>query len=76
MAPRIGFTGDVLVGRDVDDRQRRRPADALWGPTLERVSESNERFVLELPPNEFAYSCVETPQNTRAGNSGFDAERT
>ncbi|ARS91768.1 CapA family protein [Natrarchaeobaculum aegyptiacum] len=37
MSPRIGFTGDVMLGRVVDDRQRRRPVDAVWGSTLERL---------------------------------------
>ncbi|WP_306054037.1 CapA family protein [Natronococcus wangiae] len=37
MSRRIGFTGDVMLGRVVDDRQRRRPADAVWGTVLERL---------------------------------------
>ncbi|WP_394739032.1 CapA family protein [Natronococcus roseus] len=39
MATRIGFTGDVMLGRVVDDRQRRRPVDAVWGTVLERLRE-------------------------------------
>ncbi|MDG5758766.1 CapA family protein [Natronococcus sp. A-GB1] len=39
MASQIGFTGDVMLGRVVDDRQRRRPADAVWGTVLERLRE-------------------------------------
>ncbi|MFC4439553.1 MULTISPECIES: CapA family protein [Natrialbaceae] len=39
MSRRIGFTGDVMLGRVVDDRQRRRPADAVWGTVLERLRE-------------------------------------
>ncbi|ELY65357.1 CapA family protein [Natronococcus jeotgali] len=37
MATRIGFTGDVMLGRVVDDRQRRRPVEAVWGTALERL---------------------------------------
>jgi hypothetical protein len=32
MAVRIGVTGDVMLGRLVDERQGRRPATAVWGP--------------------------------------------
>ncbi|WP_290815456.1 CapA family protein [Halovivax sp.] len=38
MSPRIGFTGDVMLGRLVDDRQRSRPVDAVWGDVLDRLS--------------------------------------
>ncbi|WP_254762098.1 CapA family protein [Natrinema marinum] len=37
MSLRIGFTGDVMLGRLVDDRQRGRAVDAVWGDTLERL---------------------------------------
>ncbi|MBZ6495718.1 CapA family protein [Natrinema longum] len=37
MPPRIGFTGDVMLGRLVDDRQRRRSVEAVWGSVLERL---------------------------------------
>lgn len=37
MGSRIGFTGDLMLGRVVDDRQRRRPVDAVWGNVLERL---------------------------------------
>ncbi|SEW15917.1 CapA family protein [Natrinema salifodinae] len=37
MPLRIGFTGDVMLGRLVDDRQRRRSVDAVWGNVLERL---------------------------------------
>lgn len=37
MVLRIGFTGDVMLGRVVNDRQRRRSVDAVWGPVLERL---------------------------------------
>ena len=31
MAIRLGLTGDVMLGRLVDERQRRRPPAAVWG---------------------------------------------
>ncbi|WP_435552917.1 CapA family protein [Natrinema sp. CGMCC1.2065] len=37
MALRIGVTGDVMLGRLVDERQRSRPVDAVWGTVLERL---------------------------------------
>ncbi|WP_226480870.1 CapA family protein [Natrinema amylolyticum] len=37
MPLRIGFTGDVMLGRLVDDRQRGRSVDAVWGTVLERL---------------------------------------
>ncbi|WP_339105686.1 CapA family protein [Haloterrigena salinisoli] len=37
MTRRIGFTGDVMLGRLVDDRQRERSVDAVWGTVLERL---------------------------------------
>ncbi|WP_265109067.1 CapA family protein [Halosolutus halophilus] len=37
MTHRIGFTGDVMLGRLVDDRQRRRSIDAVWGSVLDRL---------------------------------------
>jgi poly-gamma-glutamate synthesis protein (capsule biosynthesis protein) len=36
-AVRIGFTGDVMLGRNVDRRQRRRSVDAVWGDLLGRL---------------------------------------
>ncbi|QCS41265.1 CapA family protein [Natrinema versiforme] len=39
MSLRIGFTGDVMLGRLVDDRQRSRSVDAVWGTVLERLRE-------------------------------------
>ncbi|ELY83362.1 CapA family protein [Natrinema pallidum] len=39
MPLRIGFTGDVMLGRLVDARQRDRPVDAVWGTVLERLRE-------------------------------------
>ncbi|AEH38083.1 CapA family protein [Halopiger xanaduensis] len=34
---RIGFTGDVMLGRLVDDRQQHRSVDAVWGTVRERL---------------------------------------
>ncbi|RKD95905.1 CapA family protein [Halopiger aswanensis] len=34
---RIGFTGDVMLGRLVDDRQQHRSIDAVWGTVHERL---------------------------------------
>lgn len=33
---RLGFTGDVMLGRLVNDAQQRRPPTAVWGNLLER----------------------------------------
>jgi len=37
MHRRIGLTGDVMFGRLVDERQRRRPVTAVWGDLLARL---------------------------------------
>ena len=37
MTTRIGLTGDVMFGRLVDQRQRGRPDDAVWGTLLDRL---------------------------------------
>jgi len=37
MPIRLGFTGDIMLGRVVNDRQRRRSVDAVWGSVLERL---------------------------------------
>jgi poly-gamma-glutamate synthesis protein (capsule biosynthesis protein) len=34
---RVGFAGDVMLGRNVDRRQRRRPVDAVWGDLRPRL---------------------------------------
>ncbi|SIR97655.1 CapA family protein [Natronorubrum thiooxidans] len=39
MPHHIGFTGDVMLGRLVDQRQRNRAVDAVWGSVLERLRE-------------------------------------
>jgi poly-gamma-glutamate capsule biosynthesis protein CapA/YwtB (metallophosphatase superfamily) len=36
-AVRIGFTGDVMLGRNVDRRQRERPVDAVWGTMADHL---------------------------------------
>ncbi len=33
----IGFTGDVMLGRLVNERQRQKSVDAVWGSVLERL---------------------------------------
>jgi poly-gamma-glutamate synthesis protein (capsule biosynthesis protein) len=33
----MGLTGDVMLGRKVNERQRRRDATAVWGDTLDRL---------------------------------------
>jgi poly-gamma-glutamate synthesis protein (capsule biosynthesis protein) len=45
MVTRIGFTGDVMLGRKVDERQRRRPVDAVWGDVLDRLRSLDAMFV-------------------------------
>ena len=37
MAVRLGFAGDVMLGRLVDERQRQRPVEAVWGDVLGRL---------------------------------------
>ena len=37
MALEFGFTGDVMLGRLVDRRQRHRPPEAVWGNMLSRM---------------------------------------
>lgn len=41
----LGFTGDVMFGRIVDERQRNRPVTAVWGDLLERFEELDGLFV-------------------------------
>ncbi|MDL5360830.1 CapA family protein [Halalkalicoccus sp. NIPERK01] len=45
MTLRIGLTGDVMLGRLVDERQRRRPVEAVWGDLLDRLRSSDALFV-------------------------------
>ncbi|MFB6305029.1 MAG: CapA family protein [Haloferacaceae archaeon] len=33
----LGLTGDVMLGRKVDEHQRRRPPEAVWGDLLDRL---------------------------------------
>ena len=37
MPRQLGLTGDVMLGRVVDVKQRRRPPEVVWGTTLERL---------------------------------------
>jgi poly-gamma-glutamate capsule biosynthesis protein CapA/YwtB (metallophosphatase superfamily) len=34
---RLGFVGDVMLGRKVDERQRRRSVEAVWGDLRDRL---------------------------------------
>jgi poly-gamma-glutamate capsule biosynthesis protein CapA/YwtB (metallophosphatase superfamily) len=47
MARRIGFAGDVMLGRNVDEAQRRRPVDAVWGD-LRSPLQDLDGFVVNL----------------------------
>jgi poly-gamma-glutamate synthesis protein (capsule biosynthesis protein) len=42
---RIGFTGDVMLGRNVDDRWREGPSTGIWGSTLDRLRTLDGLFV-------------------------------
>jgi len=42
---RIGLTGDVMLGRLVDQHQRRRPTSAVWGDMLGRLRSLDGLFV-------------------------------
>ncbi|WP_158058601.1 CapA family protein [Halorussus halophilus] len=44
---RLGFTGDVMLGRLVDERQRfeRRPANAVWGNVFDQLCSLDGLFV-------------------------------
>jgi len=45
MAVRIGLTGDVMLGRLVDERQSRRPVTAVWGDLLPELDTLDGLFV-------------------------------
>lgn len=45
MMLRIGLTGDVMLGRLVDEQQRRRPVEAVWGDLLDRLRSHDVLFV-------------------------------
>ncbi|WP_284011257.1 CapA family protein [Haloarcula pelagica] len=45
MSVRIGLTGDVMLGRLVDERQRQRPVTAVWGDLLGRLASLDGLFV-------------------------------
>ncbi len=42
---RLGLTGDVMLGRKVDERQRRRPVGAVWGDLRGRLRALDGLFV-------------------------------
>ena len=42
---RLGFTGDVMLGRLVDQYQRNRPPEAVWGELLDRLQSLCGLFV-------------------------------
>ena len=42
---RLGFTGDVMLGRKVDERQRRRAVEAVWGDVRGRLRSLDGLFV-------------------------------
>jgi poly-gamma-glutamate synthesis protein (capsule biosynthesis protein) len=46
-AARIGFVGDVMFGRNVDDRWDDRPPEGVWGDTLDRL-DALDGLVLNL----------------------------
>lgn len=39
MTTRLGFAGDVVLGGLVDERQRTRPIDAVWGELLPELQD-------------------------------------
>jgi poly-gamma-glutamate capsule biosynthesis protein CapA/YwtB (metallophosphatase superfamily) len=42
---RLGFTGDVMLGRLVDRRQRSRPVDTVWGDMFVRLQSLDGLFI-------------------------------
>jgi poly-gamma-glutamate synthesis protein (capsule biosynthesis protein) len=42
---RLGLTGDVMLGRKVDERQRRRSVEAVWDDVLGRLRDLDGLFV-------------------------------
>ena len=45
MGFRLGLTGDVMLGRLVDEHQWRRPVDAVWGDLLDRLRSLDGLFI-------------------------------
>jgi poly-gamma-glutamate capsule biosynthesis protein CapA/YwtB (metallophosphatase superfamily) len=45
MAPTLGFTGDVMLGRNVDSRRQTDPPEAVWGSVLPRLRDLDGLFV-------------------------------
>ncbi|MEF8901507.1 MAG: CapA family protein [Halovenus sp.] len=42
---RIGLTGDVMLGRNVDSYQQRRPPEAVWRNVLDRLQDLDGLFI-------------------------------
>ncbi|MFB6300770.1 MAG: CapA family protein [Halobacteriales archaeon] len=42
---RIGLTGDVMLGRKVDEYQQRRPPEAVWGNVRDRLQKLDGVFI-------------------------------
>ena len=42
---RLGFVGDVMLGRGVDERWRDGPPTGIWGPMLDRISSLDGLFL-------------------------------
>lgn len=61
MCYRIEPTGDVMLGRNVDDRQRQRAVTAVWGDLLDRLRDPDGLFVI--------WSAVWRPADDRAVTS-------
>lgn len=45
MTHRLGFTGDVMLGRLVNDCQQSRPVTAVWGTMLDRLRDLDGLFI-------------------------------
>nr|WP_256290167.1 CapA family protein [Halobellus inordinatus] len=45
MSLRIGLTGDVMLGRLVDERQWKRPVAVVWGDLLDTLCDLDGLFI-------------------------------
>ncbi len=45
MGIRIGFTGDVMLGRNVNEIQKERPPEAIWGDILSEINNLDGLFI-------------------------------
>jgi len=45
MSPTLGFTGDVMLGRNVDRQRRGEPPERVWGSALPRFRDLDGLFV-------------------------------